>query len=391
MKTKIKKNIRGMKTYFVPQAFDGVKLNQNESPLDIPKELKENIFRRLDETQWNRYPKDFPGVLTRKIADYTGFPEEGILVANSSNELIQTIIYACCDSGDQILTVTPTFSVYRNTASVMNIETLTVPLNADFSFDTPAIIKKIGESEKVKAVILASPNNPTGTVLGIDEIEAAAKKTPGLLVIDEAYFEFYGESAQSLIEKYGNIIILRTFSKALRSAGIRLGYLLARETVVNQLKKVKLPFSVGIFQQVAGEVILENRELLLENIETTLREREQLYNRMQTMPFIQPVPSKANFILFRSLSIPAGQLYRSLRQLGILVRAYDGPGMEDMLRVAVGTPAENAMFLGALSGFCNDPATRGAYLKEIATKAQRHQRINRNLTKKSFVPLSPGG
>ena len=348
MKTKIKKNIRGMKAYFVPQAFDGVKLNQNESPLDIPKELKEEIFRRLEETQWNRYPEDFPGALIKRIAAYTNFPEEGIMAANSSNELIQTLIYASCDTGDQILTVTPTFSVYGMAASVMNIETLAVPLKADFSFDVPAIIKKIGESKQLKTVILASPNNPTGTVLGIDEIKAIAKKTSGLLVIDEAYFEFYGESAQSLIETYDNIVVLRTFSKALRSAGIRLGYLLAREAVVKELKKAKLPFSVGIFQQVAGEVLLENRELLLENIETTLREREQLFNRMQTIPFIRPVPSKANFILFRSTSIPPGVLYRSLRQLGILVRAYDGPGMEDMLRVAIGTPAENAMFLGAL-------------------------------------------
>lgn len=348
MKTKIKENIRVMKAYSVPQVFDGVKLNQNESPLDIPKELKGKIFRRLEETQWNRYPKDFPGPLIQRIAAYTNFPVKGIMAANSSNELIQTVIYACCDTGDQILTVTPTFSVYAAAASVMNIETLTVPLNADFSFDVPALIKKIEESKKLKAVILASPNNPTGTVLDIEEIEAIAKKTTALLVIDEAYFEFYGESALSLIETYGNIVVLRTFSKALRSAGIRLGYLMAREELVTELKKAKLPFSVGIFQQVAGEVFLENRRLLLENIATTLREREQLFNRMQTIPFIRPVPSKANFILFRSLSIPADKLYRGLRQLGILVRAYDGPGLENMLRVTIGTPAENAMFLGAL-------------------------------------------
>jgi len=238
MKTKIKENIRVKKAYSIPQVFDGVKLNRNESPLDIPKDIKKEIFRRLDEFQWNRYPEDFPDSLLQRIAAYTNFPVKGIMAANCSNELIQTVIYACCDTGDQILSVTPTFSVYEAAASVMNIETLTVPLNADFSFDVPALIKKIGESKKLKAVILASPNNPTGTVLGIEEIEAIAKKTPGLLVMDEAYFEFYGESALSLIETYGNIVVLRTFSKALRSAGIRLN---GRSGLAPNIPNISLP------------------------------------------------------------------------------------------------------------------------------------------------------
>lgn len=348
----IKDNIRRMNAYSVPRVFDGAKLNQNESPVDIPREIKEAVFKQLEKTRWNRYPDDPPETLIRKIAAYTDFPEEGIMAGNSSNELIRTIIHACCNSGDRLLTVTPTFSVYRRVASVMNIDAVTVPLDAGFSFDVPAIIEKLGNSKRIKAIFLASPNNPTGTTLELDDIERIAAKTPALLVMDEAYFEFHGVSAQSLVEKYENVVILRTFSKALRSAGVRLGYLLGREPVVSELKKATLPFSVGFFQRIAGEAVLDNRDLLLENINSIRCEREQMFNRMQTIPSIRPVPSKANFILFRSEVIPADVLFRSLGQLGVWVRAYNDPELTGMLRVSIGTPAENAMFIGALRALC---------------------------------------
>lgn len=346
----IKANIRKMAAYSVPQEFHGVKLNQNESASDIPLAIKEEIFRRMKKMQWNRYPRDFPGRLTKNIAAYTNFPAEGIMVGNGSNELIQTLVYSCCDSGDRILTVTPTFSVYHRVAAVMNISPVTVPLKKDFSFDVPAVIKK---SHGVKAVILASPNNPTGTSLGMQDIQQIAENIGSLLVMDEAYFEFHGQSAQRFIEIHPNVVVLRTFSKALASAGIRLGYLLGQPRVVDELKKVKLPFSVGLFQQVAGEVIMENSEFLEKTIKSVIRERERVFSALQAMPGIEPVPSRANFILFQSGKWPADEMYCLLGQAGVLVRAYDSPELSSMLRVAIGAPEENTLFLEKIKEIFN--------------------------------------
>jgi histidinol-phosphate aminotransferase len=344
----VKPNIYEMRAYSVPQQFDGIKLNQNESSIDVPMEIKEQILLRMKQAQWNRYPENFPRLLTQQIAAYTGFPVEGIMVGNSSNELIQTVIHGCCDSGDHILTVTPTFSVYHQVASVMNIVTHQVPLNTDFSFNLSAITEKLKKSNRVKAVILASPNNPTGTVMELEAIEAIAGKSTALVVIDEAYFEFCGGSAQSLPANYENVVVLRTFSKAFSAAGIRLGYLMAQPRLIKEFNKVKLPFSVGLFQQIAGKVLLENREWLEKHVRTVIHEREHVFTHMEKIPGIEPIPSQANFILFRSTGKPANELYENLYNKGVLVRAFSSLGLKDMLRVSIGTSLENSLFLEKL-------------------------------------------
>lgn len=346
--TVIKQNIRDMAPYAVPQDFPGIKLNQNESAIDLPVELKDEISRILRKVAWNRYPPDYPEALLESISHYAQFPAAGILAGNSSNELIQVIIQACCDSGDQILTVTPTFSVYERAAHVMNIPTVQVPLKEDFSFDVHQIKKKIQESRKLKAVILTSPNNPSGTIIDVPSIQEIAEGFPGLVVIDEAYFEFFRQTAAGLIKKCSNIVVLRTFSKALRGAGIRLGYLLADPRVVSELRKVKLPFSVGTFQQVAGQVILKNYNLLESHIQDLLSERARVMSVFDSIPAVVPVPSQANFILFRCEACAAEEIYRGLFRQGVLLRSYKSPALKNMLRVTIGTEAENTLFLEKL-------------------------------------------
>lgn len=357
----IKDNIRAMPAYSVPQVFNGIKLNQNESPSDLPPVIKQAIFERLSACEWNRYPLDDAGQLIAEIAAYTGFPSESIMVGNSSNELIQALIYSCCNTGDAILTVSPTFSVYSRAAAVMNIETVTVPLKEDFSFDVPALLEAVNNlavpnregpvTEKkspVKIIFLASPNNPTGTVLEMKDIETICANTSSLLVMDEAYYEFYGESALELVDKYPNLVIMRTFSKALQAAGVRLGYLSARPEVVEQLKKTKLPFSVGFFQQEAGTVLLRNLQLLENNISSIITERERVFDALTKLSAVSPVPSKANFILFGCRKKPTFEVYESLKEKGVLVRAYNCPELQNMLRAAIGTVEENDTFLEKL-------------------------------------------
>jgi histidinol-phosphate aminotransferase len=341
----VKKSIKAMSSYSVPQEIDGVKLNQNESPKDIPSTIKDEIFRRLKSMEWNRYPSNQPDSLLKNIAAYTQYPELGIMLGNSSNELIQTVIYSLCDSGDKILTVIPGFSIYPRVSTVMNIETIGVPLNKDFSFNVTAILR---QSKKAKLIILATPNNPTGTIIDLKDIKKLIEESPSLVVIDEAYYEFYGTSAQQLLEKFDNLILLRTFSKALRSASLRLGYLLGKPNLVKELKKARLPFSIGMFQQIAGEVIIQNFPCFRKTIDEIIEERERVYSQLLTIPFMIPVPSKANFILFDTGKVSAELIYRRLCQKGVLVRFFPGSDIENMLRVTIGRKAENDFFLKEL-------------------------------------------
>ena len=338
----IKGTILKLDSYSVAQDFSRIKLNQNESPVDLPAEIKEEVFRRLKKVFWSRYPSATAASLIEKISIYTGFPSPGIIVGNGSNELIQTLIYAICDSGDRIITVRPGFSIYKRVASVMNIAVMEVPLQKDFSFDVEAIIEK---GKKAKLMILASPNNPTGTVLKVEEIERIARNFDGIVTVDEAYYEFSKETCQELIDKLENIVVIRTFSKALGLAGVRLGYLLGREEMARALFKARLPFSLGIFHQVVGEVVLEKKRFIEANVEKIIKERERLFKELKKIRFIRPIPSYANFILFESKNQSGKDLYQRLFEKGIVLRYFDIPRMKNMLRVTVGTHDENDTFL----------------------------------------------
>jgi histidinol-phosphate aminotransferase len=347
----LKKHIHQLPAYRVPQTPDCTKLNQNESPYDIPQDLKERICVDLGARAWNRYPQDECLSLLNSLSRYAGLPAAAILVGNSSNELIQTVIYSACDSGDGILVVRPTFSVYRRVAAIMGVKVVEVPLNRDFSFNTEAII---GKMQQVKMVILASPNNPTGTVIPLSEIAQLTQLFKGLVVVDEAYFEFHRQTARDLIDKYSNLVVLRTFSKALSLAGLRLGYLLGQPQVVQQLKKAKLPFSVGLFQQVVGEAILNRQAFVQANVRRIILGREHLFKRLAGLPGIDPVPSNTNFILFRTSRVPAAALFQALLQQGVLLRCFDSGELKNYLRVNVGTDEENRYFLGRIENLLEE-------------------------------------
>jgi histidinol-phosphate aminotransferase len=345
----IKPRVSRLETYAVSQAPDCVKLNQNESPDDLPPEVKRAVLARLGGIPWNRYPSQEAAELTRRLAAETGFPAEGILVGNGSNELIQTLISAVCGPDDLLVTVTPGFAVYKRVAATFGIGVEEAPLREDFSFDVEEII---GRARRAKLVILASPNNPTGTALDIAGVEEMVKTLVGMIVIDEAYFEFHGRTAQSLVAGRDNLLILRTFSKAMGLAGLRLGYLLGSPGIVGDLAKAKLPFSVGALQQAVALEVLARPDLVERRVRAIVAERERLTEALRQIPGVIPVPSRANFVLFGIRDLPAAAVYERLLRGGVLVRPFGGPRLEDKLRVTVGTPAENDAFLAGLGRVC---------------------------------------
>ena len=341
----IRKSIQELKEYTVPQDKYEVKLNQNESPYDVPEGLKEEIIRKIKITDWNRYPSRTAIPLVKAISVYTNFPEEGIVAANASNEILQAVFQAICDAGDKVVAISPGFAIYPYLSKIMDLDLDEVPLLEDFSFDIKEIINK---GKDAKMVILALPNNPTGTTISIDKIEEIAKNINGIFVVDEAYFEFSKKTAISLLDKYDNIIIIRTLSKAFGLAGLRLGYLLTNAEIAGAVQKAKLPFSVGIFGQIAGEVLLKKNEYIKDIVKKIMDEKEKVFAKLKEIPIIEPIPSYTNFILFRTQNMPGKELFDEMYRRGVLLRFFDTPRLKKTLRVTIGKPEQNKTFLNTL-------------------------------------------
>ncbi len=331
--------------YSFPETSDFIRLNLNESAYAMPDWLKAKILRRLKKAPWHYYPSDNNITLLSRLADYTGGQPDGILLGNGSNELIQTVVYACCCSGDTILAVRPGFSIYKSVAELMNIRVKEVPLRDDLSLDTESLLQA---ARKARVVFLASPHNPTGFTLGSEQLEKIIAETKGLVVVDEAYAEFSGETSIPLLFRYDNLLVLRTFSKAFRLAGGRFGYLVGQPRLIKVLKAARLPFSVGIFQQIAAEILLEEKDFILKEIQKIVAERERLFNLLKTCRSFRPFPSQANFLLVESSLFTAEEIYTRLFEKKILVRVFGSPELRCRFRVTVGQPEENNFLLKAL-------------------------------------------
>ncbi|MFC2168863.1 histidinol-phosphate transaminase, partial [Acidobacteriota bacterium] len=335
---------RSLTKYSVPQEAQ-IKLNQNESPYDLPAELKREILSNLESWDWNRYPPDEQDVLQRRLAEYTHFTPEGLLPGCGSNELIQVLVEGLCSPGERIAVVTPGFSVYARIAAVRELIVNKIPLREDFSFDVERIAAQAATD---RVVFLASPNNPTGTSLSPGDVQRLAESLSGILVIDEAYFEFSQQTAQDLLLCFDRLFILRTFSKAWGLAGLRLGYLIGDPANIAQLRKVKLPFSMGIFPLLAGTALLKRPQLVQEAVQTIKSERERVFRALSLLSGIDPIPSSANFILFRTRILDGEQLFQALLDRGILLRRFESLRLADHLRVTIGKSHENDAFLDVL-------------------------------------------
>ena len=341
----IKKSVLNLTEYSVSRTYAKIKLDQNESPFDLPTNIKQKIFQKISQLRWNRYPPGSPFSLIEKLTAHTGCGPEEIVTGNGSNELIQGIIHAICDTKNPLVISRPAFSIYKRITAIMNIKSIEVPLNEEFKFDPEKICSA---GKRASLILLDNPNNPTGTLLTLDEINYIARNFTGILALDEAYFEFCGTTAQSLLSQYKNMIILRTFSKAFGAAGVRLGYLMGNKDVVSQIKKVPLPFSLGIFQQAAGEILLSDWKILQANIDTIIQERERIYFDLSKIDGLIVFPSQANYIFFKPTTIKAEDLFLKLLQKKILIRSFTSSHLKPFLRMTIGTKRENDLFINTL-------------------------------------------
>jgi histidinol-phosphate aminotransferase len=348
----VKPSVRRLAAYTLTPYEPRVKLNQNESPYDVPAALKERIQRALAERPWNRYP---PFVATRfidAVAEAARWPADGVLVANGSNELIQAVLAVTVGPGVSVVVPEPTFTLYRLMTEVNAGTVVSVPLRADLSFDVDGIVRAARESAAA-VIVLCTPNNPTGAALTEAEILRIHDATDALILLDQAYVEFGGYDAIPLLEGRPRLVLLRTFSKAMAMAGLRAGYLLADPALAAEVDKAKLPYNVNFYTDHAAAEVLRARAELAPLVRAVAAERDRMYDAMRAMAGIHVFPSAANFLCFRVEAAGmthAAVFERLLERWGVLVRDVSKyPMLEGCLRVNAGTPEENDLFLEGLS------------------------------------------
>ena len=332
-----------------------VKLNQNESPFDLPEGLKQELLDAYAQVEMNRYPSEQPDELRHALADYDGVDPDQIIVGNGSNEITYTFGLAFLDPGDPVVLPRPMFSLYEKVMRLQEANLTSVPPRDDFGFDADALATAAADTDAV-LTILTTPNNPTGLAMTLDEIEQVVVASPGFVVVDEAYVEFNPEgTAVELLDRHPNVLILRTLSKGFGLAGARLGYLLARPTVVRELMKARLPFMVDRFAEQTALAVLERPALIEDRVQRIQASITDLTEALRDMDGVEVVPSQANFVIFTT-SVPADVLQDRLANHGVLVRNMGGyPELEGYLRVSAGTEAENNAFIGALEkSLCRD-------------------------------------
>ena len=297
----------------------------------------------------NRYPDPLQRELKARLAETLGVRPQNLFLGNGSDEAIDLLVRAFCEPGrDRVLITPPTYGMYRVAAELNAVEVATAPLTSDFQLDAEKTLAALTPATPL--VFLCSPNNPTGNALEADAVARVLEKAPGLVVVDEAYGDFApGRSVLPLLDRFDNLAVLRTFSKAWGLAALRLGVLVAHPDVAAALARIKPPYNVGALPQRLALEALANEAAKDAMVESILAERARLSEALRTMPGVEHVfPSDANFLLVRVAD--ADGCYRALLARGVVVRNRSREaGCAGCLRITVGTTEENDRLLIALA------------------------------------------
>ena len=344
----IKAKVQALRAYSLSSDRASIKLNQNENPWNLPPEIGSEILRRVNERPWSRYPDFHARALHERLAEFAGWKADGIIAGNGSNELIQALLMVTVGSGTRVLISEPTFALYRQITTVLGGEVIRVPLSSKLTYDGEAL-RRATESALPQVTIICSPNNPTGCVIDRTDLESLLEATRGLIVIDEAYHEFSGESVVPLLRQHPNLIVLRTFSKAMAMAGLRVGYLLTAPELAQEIAKAVLPYNLNVISQTAAQVAVEMYESTLKPLVNLIcAERDRVYERLKEIKGLEPVPSRGNFMLVRSAMSPR-LVFDELLRRDILIRDVSAyPMLGNYFRISVGTPEENDQLLASL-------------------------------------------
>ncbi|GLU90361.1 histidinol-phosphate transaminase [Agromyces sp. NBRC 114283] len=355
----IRDDLRGRSPYGAPQKVVPVALNVNENTHPIPEDVAHDIVARVAAAilQLNRYPDREFTELREAFARYLGhgLTPEQIWAANGSNEVLQHLLQAFGGPGRRALGFSPTYSMYSLLASGTGTEWIDAPRDADYELCAETAVAAI-EQHDPDIVFLCAPNNPTGTPVSLDTIRAVADAARGIVIVDEAYFEFADPgtpSALELLEGRPRLVVSRTMSKAFAFAGARVGYLAADPAVIDALRLVRLPYHLSALTQAAALAALAHSDEMLAMVDEIRGQRERIVRELGGLGF-RPFRSGSNFVLFGGVDEPAA-LWQALLERGVLIRDIGLPGS---LRVSAGTEAETTAFLEAIALFAPSAANR---------------------------------
>ncbi|MBC3928917.1 histidinol-phosphate transaminase [Undibacterium sp. CY21W] len=346
----IRPEISSLAAYHVPDAAGLLKLDAMENPYLLPAEMQQALAQHLAQVALNRYPVPSYSSLKQLIADKLGVPaDREIVLGNGSDELIAMISVACAKPGAKVLAPVPGFVMYAMSAKFASLEFIGVPLQADLTLDTAAMLAAI-RTHRPAITYLAYPNNPTGTLYDADDIVAIthAVGDSGVVVVDEAYQPFAPSSFMPRLTEFNNLVVMRTVSK-LGLAGIRLGYMAGNNALMHEFEKVRPPYNINVLTQAAAEFVLQRVEVLDAQAAELRAQRSQLAMALSALPGVQVFPSAANFLLIRVAN--AEQVFAKLLDHKILVKNVGKMHslLENCLRITVSTQEENALFMAALA------------------------------------------
>lgn len=324
-----------------------IRLDANECPVNLPGDIRAQLRERLDEIAFNRYPDPLAERLVDSFAEYYGVDPEYVTAGNGSDELIFLIESAFLQKGDKMLVVDPDFSMYNFYSSICEVKCESFLKGDDLEIDVDALIDAVN-SEDIDLVIFSNPCNPTGKGITRAEAEKLVSSVDALVILDEAYMDFWTESLLDKIGEYSNLIIFRTASKLVGAAALRLGFAVANPVISRAIKAVKSPYNVNSVSQAFGEIIYRNKEYLKNRQKTIVNCKEILYNGLvdiaETQSDITVYSSVANFVFVKTGR--SREIWEFLKGKSIVVRL-----MGEYLRITAGTENEVGAVLGALDEY----------------------------------------
>jgi histidinol-phosphate aminotransferase len=341
----IRPEILALRAYHVADSDGMVKLDAMENPYPLPAQMRRELAEHLSRVDLNRYPDATGRKLRELLAKKMHVPAGmEILLGNGSDDLIQIITFACARPGAAMLFPAPTFVMYGMNATLSGMRALRYELRENYTLDRDAFVARV-KAEQPALIFIAYPNNPTGVLYPEEDVVAVLRVAQGLVVLDEAYHVFAQKSFMPRLAEFPNLVVMRTVSK-LGLAGIRLGYLVGRPQWIGEFNKVRQAYNVNVLTQAAATFVLERLEVLEEQAAKIRAERTVLGKALAALPGVTVFPSEANFFLVRVPDADRG--YEALRRQGVLVRNFNSPGLENCLRITVGTPDENRILLTAM-------------------------------------------
>ncbi len=344
----VREDLVDLVPYGAPQLDVAVRLNNNETPYPVPQAVLDDMAEAVRHLQLQRYPDREAVELREALALHAGHGFEGTWAANGSNEVLQQLLMAFAGPGRSALVVEPTYAMHSLIARATGTRLVTRVQPRDLPITAEVAAELVGDAA-ADLTFWCSPNNPTGEASGPETLAAVCRAAPGLVVVDEAYGEFGRSHAAELLGDHDNLVVTRTFSKAFRMAGLRLGYLLADPFVVDGLRLVRLPYHLSSVAQAVALRALAHVGEVMDHVVVIERERERVAAAMAALPGVEVLPSDANFLCF-STGIEPKRLWRGLLDRGVLVRDVSGyPTLDRHLRVTIGTTEENDAFLRAIA------------------------------------------